>query len=156
MTAPLVAWPSGLGKGLQSPVRGFDSRRHLVTLGQMTAGHTITIEPSSQHVEVHVAGERIASSDNALVLYETGAPDRYYLPRDDVRTDLLRPLNMNTTCPFKGEASYWTLEVNGEVLDGVAWSYETPIRDAEQIAGRLAFYNDRVDLRLDGEPATVS
>jgi uncharacterized protein (DUF427 family) len=122
----------------------------------MTAGHTITIEPSTHHVEVHVAGERVAASDAALVLHETGLPDRYYLPRDDVRMDLLRPLNMSTTCPFKGEASYWTLEVHGEVLDGVVWGYETPIPAAEQIAGRLCFYNDRVDLRLDGEPATGS
>lgn len=116
----------------------------------MSPGHTVTVTPAARHVEVFVAGERIAASDRALVLDETGLPRRWYLPKDDVRMDLLRPLNLHTTCPFKGEASYWTLEVADQVLDGVAWAYEAPIESVPEIAGHVCFYNDRVDLRLDG------
>ena len=117
----------------------------------MTAGHTVTISPADRRVQVFVAGEEVAASDRALALDETGLPRRWYLPKADVRMDLLRPLNLHTTCPFKGEASYWTLEVGGEVLDGVAWGYEVPIEAAAEIAGHVCFYNDRVDLHIGGE-----
>ena len=116
----------------------------------MTAGHTVTIAPADQRIEIFVGGERVAASDRALALDETGIGRRWYLPQDDVRMDLLRPLNMHTSCPFKGEASYWTLTVGDTVLDGVAWGYPQPIEGAAAIAGHVCFYNDRVDLRVDG------
>ncbi len=114
----------------------------------MTAGHVVTIRPTDEHVEVAVNGVTIAASDRAMLLDETGLPARYYLPREDVRMDLLRPTTFQTTCPFKGEASYWTLDLDGEVLDGVMWSYEAPISGAEAIKGLASFYPDRVDLRV--------
>jgi len=117
----------------------------------MTKGHTITITPADQHVEVVVNGVRVAESDRPVLLEETGLPTRYYLPRDDVRTDLLRPRNTETTCPFKGQASYWSVEADGEVHDDLVWCYETPIPDAEGITGLMSFYNERVDLVVDGE-----
>ena len=76
----------------------------------MTPGHTITITPASVHVVVVVNGEKVAESDRAMALDETGLPTRYYLPRDDVRADVLTPSNDATTCPFKGQASYWSVE----------------------------------------------
>jgi uncharacterized protein (DUF427 family) len=112
----------------------------------MPQGHTITITPSDHHVEIRVDGQTVAESDRPMLLDETGLPRRYYLPRDDVRTDLLRPTTFHTTCPFKGEASYWTLELDGNVYDGLVWSYEEPIAGAEDITGLMSFYNDRVEL----------
>ena len=109
----------------------------------MASGHQITITPSNQHIEVTLDGEKLASSDRALLLEETGSPDRYYLPKEDVRTDLLRPTSTKTTCPYKGEASYWSVEAGGRIHDDVVWSYETPIAESEQITGLLCFYTER-------------
>jgi uncharacterized protein (DUF427 family) len=117
----------------------------------MTQGHRITIAPADVHVEVVVDGEKVAESDRPVLLDETGLPTRYYLPREHVRTDLLKPTNRETTCPFKGEASYWSLELRNEVHDNLVWSYETPIADAEGITGLMTFYNERVDIVVDGE-----
>ena len=118
----------------------------------MSQGHRIVITPSDLHVEVNIGGERIAASKRPVLLEETGLPTRYYLPREDVRTDLLTPTNRETTCPFKGQASYWSADIDGKVYDDVVWSYETPIPEAEGVAGLMCFYNERVDLVVDGEP----
>jgi uncharacterized protein (DUF427 family) len=117
----------------------------------MATGHTITITPAGRHIEVSVGGQMLAASDRALRLDETGSPARYYLPREDVRTDLLEPTARHTTCPFKGEASYWSAQVGGEAYPNLVWSYETPIPGAEQIAGLMCFYNERVELTV-GQP----
>jgi uncharacterized protein (DUF427 family) len=120
----------------------------------MNPGHTVSIAPADLHVVVRVDGKVIADSDHPVVLEETGMPTRYYLPREDVRMDLLRATNFKTECPFKGQASYWTLELDGAVHDGIVWSYETPIPAAEGIAGMLCFYNDRVDLTVESSVST--
>ena len=117
----------------------------------MTTGHQITITPTPLHVEVSLGGEKLAASDRAVLLEETGSPARYYLPPEDVRTDLLSPTSQHTTCPFKGEASYWSAEVGGEVHENLVWSYKTPIPQAEGITGLMCFYNDRVELTVDGQ-----
>ncbi len=106
----------------------------------------ITITPADLHVAIRLGGETVAESHRPVVLEEKGLPTRYYLPRDDVRTDLLRRTDRNTTCPYKGQASYWSLEVGGTVHENIVWSYETPIPEAEPIADLLCFYNERVDL----------
>jgi uncharacterized protein (DUF427 family) len=112
----------------------------------MTPGHTVTIHPSDAHVEVHVDGEKVAESDRPLRLEETGLPDRWYLPREDVDLDRFRRTSFHTTCPFKGEAGYFSI---GE-HDGIAWTYETPIDGAKAIEGHLAFYPDRATVTVDG------
>ncbi len=112
----------------------------------MNPGHTVTITPSTAHVEVQVDGTTIAKSDRPLLLAETGLPTRYYLPKDDVRMDLLKPTTFSTTCPFKGHASYWSLVLDGTTHDGIVWGYEAPIDGARDIAGYLCFYPERVDL----------
>ena len=119
----------------------------------MATGHTITTNPSTKHVVVTVGGEKLAETDRPVLLDETGLPTRYYLPREDVRTDLLRPTDTHTTCPFKGQASYWSVEVGGDVYDDLVWSYENPIPQAAEIAGLLCFYPDRAELTVDGQPA---
>jgi uncharacterized protein (DUF427 family) len=120
----------------------------------MPTGHIITITPKAARVEVRVDGTLVAQSDRATVLGETGLPPRYYLPRDDVRTELLHPTNHTSTCPFKGEASYWSLTIGDTVHENLVWSYERPIPDADEIAGLLCFYSERVD--LVAEDAAVS
>ena len=117
----------------------------------MSSGHTVTITPADAHVEVRLDGELLASSDRALRLEETGLPARYYLPKDDVRMDLLRPTSFHTTCPFKGEASYWSAEVDGRTHDGIVWAYESPISAATDIAGHMSFYPNRAEITVNGE-----
>jgi uncharacterized protein (DUF427 family) len=120
----------------------------------MTSGHTITITPANLHVEVVVNGEKVAESDRPVLLDETGLPTRYYLPREDVRTELLRPSESSTHCPFKGHASYWSVEAGGNTFADLVWTYEAPIPEAEGITGLLCFYNERVDLVIDGQAQT--
>ena len=110
----------------------------------MAAGHQITITPTRDHIEVTLGGEKLAESDRAVLLDETGYPTRYY-------TELLRPTSHHTTCPFKGEASYWSAEVGGDVHENLVWSYETPIPQAEGIVGLMSFYPDRVQLIVNGQ-----
>ncbi len=114
----------------------------------MASGHKITIAPADAHVEVRLGGQTVAESDRAIRLDETGMPARYYIPPEDVRTALLEATSQRSTCPFKGEASYWSVKVGDEVYENVVWSYETPIPDAAGIAGLLCFYNERVDLTV--------
>jgi uncharacterized protein (DUF427 family) len=114
----------------------------------MNPGHTVNITPTDVHVEVRVDGEKVAETDHPVLLDETGLPTRYYLRREDVRMDLLRRTNFSTECPFKGHASYWTLQLGDAVHDGIVWSYEEPIPAAEGIAGLLCFYNDRAEITV--------
>jgi len=112
--------------------------------------HRIDILRSSRHVEVQVNGVTVADSHRPTLLFETGLPTRYYLPPEDVRSELLRPSEKSTGCPYKGTASYWSLEAGGQRMDDVIWSYQTPLRESAPIAGLLAFYNEAVDIRVDG------
>lgn len=121
----------------------------------MTSGHTITTTPGDSHVEVHIDGVLVASTDHPVLLDETGLPTRYYLPPADVRMDLFRATTFHTTCPFKGEASYWTADIGGASHDGVVWGYVTPIPGATDIAGLLSFYPDRAEITVDGVPVTA-
>jgi len=115
----------------------------------MATGHKITTSPAALHVEITLNGEKLAVSDRPVLLDETGLPTRYYLPREDVRMELLSPTDLHTTCPFKGQASYWSVKADGQVHDNLVWSYETPIPEAAEIAGLLCFYDERVELTVD-------
>jgi uncharacterized protein (DUF427 family) len=114
----------------------------------MAKGHTITITPAELHIEVTLDGVKLAESDRPVLLDETGLPTRYYLPREDVRTDLLQRTDLVTTCPFKGDASYWSVNAGGQVHENLVWSYEAPIPGAEGIAGLLCFYPEQVELTV--------
>jgi uncharacterized protein (DUF427 family) len=115
-------------------------------------GHSIELTDDDRHIEISVGGVVVASTDRAVVLQETGLPPRYYLPRDDVRTDLLEPTTKETSCPFKGAASYWSVDAGGTRHENLVWSYADPIAGVERIAGRLAFFDERVDVVIDGDP----
>ena len=117
----------------------------------MTAGHRITITPATNHVEITVDDTLVAESDRPVLLDETGLPTRYYLPRTDVREDLLVESASVTSCPFKGQARYWSVKLDDAEYADLAWSYEEPIPDAEGITGLVCFYNERVDMKIDGE-----
>jgi uncharacterized protein (DUF427 family) len=110
----------------------------------------VDILPSSRHVRVLVDGEVVAESHRPWLLFETGLPVRYYLPKVDVRMDLLEATDSMTRCPYKGEASYWSVRAGGTLHDDLAWSYPRPLPESTRIAGHVAFYNERVDIEVDG------
>ena len=100
---------------------------------------------------VAVAGTELASSTRTLVLDETGLPPRYYFPRNDVHLDRLEPTTTETVCPFKGQASYWSVRTPAGEHRDLVWSYERPLDRVGRIGGYLCFYNERSDLTIDGE-----
>ncbi|MEU6368154.1 DUF427 domain-containing protein [Streptomyces sp. NPDC046931] len=106
----------------------------------MSNGHTITIEQGDRHVRVVHGGQVLAESDRALVLRETGCPERYYIPAEDVRMDLLTPSETHTHCPFKGTASYWSLPDAADLV----WAYPEPKPDVAPIKDHLCFYEVEV------------
>ncbi len=103
------------------------------------------IETVQRRIRVLVGGTVIADSERALRVIETAGAPVYYVPREDVRVDLLARTLHSTHCEWKGDASYWTVKVDGRNVENVAWSYETPTPSFEPIAGHLAFYASRVD-----------
>jgi uncharacterized protein (DUF427 family) len=113
--------------------------------------HRIDILGTSRHVRVSVNGEVVAETKRAKVLYETSLPPRWYIPPEDVRSDLLVRSDKHTGCAYKGFASYWSVQVGGEVEEDVVWFYPEPRREAEPITGYLAFFNERVDIEVDGK-----
>ncbi|MEU5366133.1 DUF427 domain-containing protein [Streptomyces sp. NPDC005925] len=106
----------------------------------MTEGHRITVDKSDRHVRVVRDGQVLADSDSALLLRETGCPDRYYLPPADVRLDLLTPSGTRTYCPFKGTASYWSLPDAPDLV----WAYPEPKPAVSGIKDHLCFYEVEV------------
>jgi uncharacterized protein (DUF427 family) len=108
----------------------------------------ISIHECSRQVEVVLEGTTLASSRRSLLLAETHLPPRYYVPRDDVRMELLVPSSHRTTCAYKGHASYWSVP---GVADDVCWSYERPLDEAARVRDHVCFWSERTDLLLDGE-----
>jgi uncharacterized protein (DUF427 family) len=111
----------------------------------------VDILPTSRRVRIEAGGVVLADSPRARVLHETGLSPRWYVPKVDVRMDLLVPTDQASRCPYKGEAEYWSARVGDKVEENIAWSYATPLPESERIAGYIAFYDERVDLFVDGE-----
>ncbi|MEV5612145.1 DUF427 domain-containing protein [Streptomyces sp. NPDC052225] len=109
----------------------------------MADGHTITIEQGAQRVRVVRDGQVLAESARPLLLRETGCPVRYYIPPQDVRTDLLTPSETTTYCPFKGTASYWSLTTPSDAKD-LVWAYPEPKAEVAAIKDHLCFYEVEV------------
>lgn len=105
---------------------------------------------SSRRVKVVVNGETLAETDRPVLLLETGLPHRYYIPKKDVRQDVLRPSGKVTRCPYKGEAHYYSIEVGGKVFEDLAWYYRYPTPESARIANHLCFPQGKVDLYADG------
>jgi uncharacterized protein (DUF427 family) len=114
--------------------------------------------PSSREVRVEIDGTVVADTHRPVLLFETSLPTRYYIPREDVRLDLLEPTGHSTGCPYKGTARYWSWRGEGDVPPNIVWSYPEPLPAVAAIRDRLAFYNEAVDITVDGErlerPAT--
>ncbi len=110
----------------------------------------VDILASSRHVRVDVDGVTVAESKAPHVLYETGLPPRFYLPMSDVRLDLLEPTTTVTHCPYKGAAAYWDLVVGGKRYENFVWCYRSPFAESQKIAGLMCFFNEKVDLYVDG------
>jgi len=108
-------------------------------------------EPTTKRIRVEFAGEVVADTNRAMRVLETSHPPVYYIPRADVREDLLIPSARRTFCEFKGRASYWSLRVGDELSAEAAWSYESPSPEYEAIRGHLAFYVSRVEACYVGE-----
>lgn len=112
--------------------------------------HRVDVRSSSRHVRVIVNGQVVADSRRPKVLSETGLPNRYYLPRADVHAEVLRPSATHTTCPYKGVASYHSLEVKDQRYADAAWFYPAPFEDAAKAADHLCFAGDGIDVEVDG------
>jgi len=113
--------------------------------------HTrVDILASSRHVRVEVDGLAVAESTSPRLLFETGLPVRYYVPKTHVRMELMERGELVTHCPYKGSAESFGARVGGRQHENIAWSYPAPLPESQKIAGLMAFYNERVDLFIDG------
>ena len=112
--------------------------------------HRVDVRPTDRRVSVRAGGETIAESSAAMVLSETGLPNRLYVPRDDVADGLLEPTGTHTHCPYKGDASYWTLRSGDASLEDAAFSYPEPLDDARRVAGYVCFLHDEVETQIAG------
>jgi uncharacterized protein (DUF427 family) len=110
--------------------------------------HPITIEPTRSRVVVRVDGKIIADTTSALTLQESTYPAVQYVPLADVDQSLLRRTDTSTYCPFKGDASYYTIALPDRELVDAVWTYETPYPAVDVIAGHVAFYPNQVQLSV--------
>jgi uncharacterized protein (DUF427 family) len=113
---------------------------------------TVDTRRSTRRVVIELAGVSLADSTHSIMLFETHLPTRYYLPRDDVRIDVLAPTSTTTVCAYKGRARYWSATIGGETVPDVAWTYEEPHNYATAVKDMVCFLNERVDITVDGTP----
>lgn len=111
----------------------------------------VDILASSRHIRVEIAGVTVAESHRPVILFETSLPPRYYMPLSHLRMDLLRPSATTTHCPYKGTATYWSIDTGRSVHKDAVWMYRAPLPESQKIGGLACFYNERVDIYLDGE-----
>ena len=113
--------------------------------------HRVDVLRSDRDVHVSLDGEDLARSTRALALFETNLPTRWYLPREDVSAELIDSETV-TGCPYKGMASYYSVQLgDGRVERDLVWCYREPYDEVARIAGLVCFFNERVDLKLDGD-----
>lgn len=116
---------------------------------QPTEQHPITVTPTGRHVAVRVNGELVAETDHALTLQESTYPAVQYVPIADVNRDLLRPTDTATYCPYKGDASYYSVVTSaGDTVDDAIWTYEEPYDAVATIAGHVAFYPNKAEIAV--------
>jgi uncharacterized protein (DUF427 family) len=111
----------------------------------------VDVLASSRHVVVGIDGVTVADSRQPRILFETGLPPRYYLPITDARMELLRPSTHTTQCPYKGTATYWNVVTGDTEVENIAWCYRAPVAESQKIAGLVCFYDERVDVYVDGQ-----
>jgi uncharacterized protein (DUF427 family) len=111
----------------------------------------VDIIPSTKHIVVKVNDIIVAESSSPLLLFETGLMTRYYLPKTSVNFELLEPSDTLTSCPYKGQANYYSIVIDGKEYKDHVWWYQYPTPESIAIAGRVCFYNEKVDIYIDGE-----
>jgi uncharacterized protein (DUF427 family) len=111
----------------------------------------VDVVDSSRHVRVEIEGLVVAETRRPRLMYETGLPTRYYVPKQDVRMDLLEHTASTTRCPYKGTAVYWSFRAGDKLFKDIVWSYPAPIPECTKIENLLSFYNEKVDLFVDGK-----
>ena len=126
--------PTNASKGLQ-----------VAHADRQGSAHAVILEPSPRRVRVTFNGETIADSSNMQLLHEDGHLPMYYFPIEDVRTDLLEKTDHSTHCPYKGDASYWTVRVGDREAENAVWGYEDPLPAQPGLKGLVAFYWGRMD-----------
>ncbi|MFO0585427.1 MAG: DUF427 domain-containing protein [Anaeromyxobacter sp.] len=114
--------------------------------------HRIDTLRSSRRITVSVGGTQVADSSRAVVLHETDLVPRWYLPLTDTRMDLLEPSETVTHCPYKGRATYFSVRAGGALHEDLVWTYRAPFQDAWKVGGLVAFYDEKVDVTIDGVP----
>ena len=118
--------------------------------------HRVDTIPSSRHIEIFVDEVKVADTNRPNLLFETSLPVRYYIPEDDVNFDYLEASDGSSHCPYKGDASYYDLVVNGDRFENTVWYYPDPIPEAPKLKGTLAFWPEkdkRIKILVDGEAA---
>jgi uncharacterized protein (DUF427 family) len=110
----------------------------------------VDILASSRVIRVELDGVVLAESHSPRILFETGLPARYYVPITDVRMDMLVPSTSETHCPYKGTATYWSIQLGERTYDDYVWIYRTPLPESQKVAGLACFYNEKVDIFIDG------
>ncbi|HEY7484783.1 MAG TPA: DUF427 domain-containing protein [Streptosporangiaceae bacterium] len=110
--------------------------------------HRVDVRATSRKVRVLADGEVIAETGRPMLLSETGLPNRYYIPREDVRDDVLRPSDTETVCPYKGTAEYWSVRLGDTTLDDAVWSYPDASDDASRVRGYLSFGHNAITVEV--------
>lgn len=110
----------------------------------------VDILASSRHVRIEIDGVTVADSHSPRLLFETGLPTRYYLPKTDLRLDLIEPSDTTTRCPYKGEAEYYSVRVGDTLHSDIVWYYRSPVPESQKVQGLVCFYNEKVDVFVDG------
>ncbi len=113
--------------------------------------HRIDVLGTDRHITISLSGELLAETTQAMALFESNLPPRWYIPREDVCAEL-EPSDTVTHCPYKGEAGYYSVKLaDGEIGKDLIWFYSDPLPEATRVGGLLCFFNEKVDIELDGE-----
>ena len=151
-----ISEPAGAANGLwtftwDGSVRWFEEAFEIATHAR-DPSKRVDVVPSERRVRVELDGTLLADSTSPAALFETTLPTRWYLPREDVSVGLLEPSELRTTCPYKGRASFFSVRAGGELRRDVAWTYPEPLPECPGVRDRICFFNERVDITIDGEP----
>lgn len=112
--------------------------------------HRVDTILSDRHIRIEIDGQIIAETRRAYFLFETGLPTRYYIPAEDVDPGFLIPTERHTACPYKGTASYYSVKVRDTLHENVVWYYPDPLPEQSKLAGTVCFYNEKVNIYVDG------
>jgi uncharacterized protein (DUF427 family) len=143
----------GLEDHVTFPWRAFDAwyeEDEQIVSHAIDPYHRVDVRPTSRQITISIGGEVLAETGAAKALFETGLPTRWYVPREHVQAEL-EPSELRTSCAYKGEAAYFSVRAGDESAENLAWTYREPRRDASAVRDLVCFFNESVDLDLDGE-----